>query len=90
LEVAESGKRSASATVKKLSYKAQRELDGLPAKLEALETEQSSLQEQVGAPEFYQQDKDDVAKTLARLERVGNELEQCFARWEELEAEQEG
>lgn len=74
---------------KKLSYKAQRELDGLPAKLEALETEQSDLQAKIGEPEFYQQDKDDVAKTLARLERVGNELEQCFARWETLEAEQE-
>jgi len=90
LEAATAEKQSEPTKVKKLSYKAQRELDGLPAKLEALETEQSSLQEQIGAPEFYQQDKDEVAKTLARLERVGNELEQCFARWEELEAEQEG
>ncbi len=76
------------AKVKKLSYKAQRELDSLPARLESLEVEQNSLQAQIAAPEFYQQDKDDVAKTLAKLEQVGNELEQCFARWEELESEQ--
>ena len=74
---------------KKLSYKAQRELDGLPARLEALEAEQASLQAQIGEPAFYQQDKDTVAETLAQLERVGNELELCFARWEALEAEQE-
>ncbi len=81
---------SPASKTKKLSYKTQRELDGLPAKLEALETEQSSLQATIGEPEFYQRDKDEVAKTLAQLERVGNELEQCFARWEVLEAEQEG
>ena len=80
--------KTATAKVKKLSYKAQRELDSLPARLELLEIEQNSLQAQIAAPEFYQQDKDDAAKTLAKLERVGNELEQCFARWEELEAEQ--
>jgi len=87
-EEIEAEKKPTIARVKKLSYKAQRELDGLPARLESLETEQNSLQAQIAAPEFYQQDKDEVAKTLARLERVGNELEQCFARWEELESEE--
>ncbi len=89
-EKAKAEKKPATAKVKKLSYKAQRELDGLPARLESLETEQNSLQAQIAAPEFYQRDKDEIAKTLAQLERVGNELEQCFARWEELEAEQAG
>jgi len=89
-EKAKAEKKPATAKIKKLSYKAQRELDGLPARLESLETEQNSLQAQIAAPEFYQRDKDEIAKTLAQLERVGNELEQCFARWEELEAEQAG
>ncbi|MCF6338179.1 MAG: ATP-binding cassette domain-containing protein [Gammaproteobacteria bacterium] len=90
LEEVSAEQKPAAAKVKKLSYKAQRELDGLPARLELLETEQNSLQAQIAAPEFYQQDKNDVAKILEKLERVGNELEQCFARWEELEAEQAG
>ncbi len=83
-------KRATTGKPKKLSYKAQRELEGLPARLEALEEEQNHLQAQVSAPGFYQQDQETVAATLAQLERVGNELEQCFARWEALEAEQVG
>lgn len=82
-----STKQAATATkTRKLSYKEQRELDGLPARLEALETEQTDLQAQVSSTEFYQQDKANIAKTLERLEMVGNELEQCFERWEKLEA----
>jgi ATP-binding cassette subfamily F protein uup len=80
-----SATRSASQS-RKLSYKEQRELDGLPARLVALEAEQAELQAAVGSAGFYKQDKDAIAKTLARLEAVGNELEQCFQRWEELEA----
>ena len=79
-------KSDTAAKTKKLSYKAQRELDGLPEKMEALEAEQNELQEQINAPDFYQQDKELSATILERLEKVGNELEQCFARWEELEA----
>jgi ATP-binding cassette subfamily F protein uup len=58
--------------------------------MESLEAEQNELQEQVSAPDFYQQDKELTAKTLERLEKVGNELEQCFARWEELESGEDG
>lgn len=79
-------KSDASVKTKKLSYKAQRELDGLPAKMESLEAEQNELQEQINASDFYQQDKESTAQTLERLEKIGNELEQCFVRWEELES----
>jgi ATP-binding cassette subfamily F protein uup len=83
---AKPGAKPATGKTKKLSYKAQRELDGLPARLESLEAEQNALQAEVSAPEFYQQNKDEIAKKLERLEQVGNELEQCFARWEYLES----
>jgi ATP-binding cassette subfamily F protein uup len=71
---------------KKLSYKDQRELDSLPQRIEALDAEQTELQEAMGEPGFYQQDKEEVAMTLARLEVVGQELEACYSRWEELES----
>ena len=71
---------------KKRSYKDQRELDGLPKQIEALDAEQAQLQQAMGAPGFYQQDKDEVAATLARLEAVGEELEACYSRWEALES----
>jgi len=71
---------------RKLGYKEQRELAGLPARLVALEAAQAELQAEVSAAGFYKQDKEAIARTLARLEAVGNELEACFQRWEELEA----
>jgi ATP-binding cassette subfamily F protein uup len=71
---------------KKLSYKDQRELDDLPQRIEALDAEQAQLQEAMGEPGFYRQDNEKVAATLARLEVVGQELEACYSRWEELES----
>ena len=72
---------------RKLSYKDQRELDGLPARIEGLEAEQATLQARVSDPGFYRQPGDDIAATLARLEVLGDELRSCYVRWEELEAQ---
>ena len=74
------------ATRKKLSYKDQRELETLPARIEALESEQAELQALVSSPEFYQGDGETVKQTLARLEQVGEELEIAYGRWETLES----
>jgi ATP-binding cassette subfamily F protein uup len=71
---------------RKLSYKDQRELEALPAKIEALETEQNELQAQVSQPEFYQQEGEKISAVLTRLEEVEGELEHCFERWEILES----
>jgi ATP-binding cassette subfamily F protein uup len=73
------------ARARKLSYKDQRELDGLPARIERLEAEQAQLEQALAAPGFYQQPEDAVAATLLRLEDVGVELEACYNRWTELE-----
>lgn len=68
----------------KLSYKDQYELDTLPQKIEALESEQEEIQKQVSEPDFYQQEKNAVDKVLARLSEVEKELESTYERWEEL------
>ena len=68
----------------KLSYKDQYELDTLPQKIESLETEQTEIQNKIAEPDFYQQDKKDVDKVLARLGELEKELEVTYARWEEL------
>jgi ATP-binding cassette subfamily F protein uup len=70
---------------RKRSYKDQRELDSLPARIESLETEQADLQETLGDPAFYRQSQEKISATLARLEAVSGELEACYARWEALE-----
>ena len=70
---------------RKLSYKDQRELEELPGNIERLESEQQQLQQQVSDSEFYKQDSEYIAATLARLDTVSSELEQAYLRWEELE-----
>ncbi len=69
----------------KLSYKEQRELDNLPRTIEELEAQQSSLTAEISGTSFYQQDKDSIQATLARLDAVNTRLETCFERWAELE-----
>ena len=71
---------------KKLSYKVQRELEALPAKMEQLEVEVEALQEKVSAPDFYAQDQDKINLQLGQLADKEQELEVCFERWEELES----
>ncbi|GHC29653.1 ATP-binding cassette domain-containing protein [Aidingimonas halophila] len=70
----------------KLSYKLQRELDALPARIEALEAEIAEFETQVGDPGFYQQDADTVTSTLEALSAKQAELDQAMERWMELEA----
>ena len=77
---------SQAAKPRKLSYKEQRELDTLPAKIEALETEQAELQALTSQADFYQQDKETVAITLARLKKVNKELDEVYQRWQTLDS----
>ena len=71
----------------KLSYKEKRELDALPARIEALETEQSELQLSMSQANFYRQPSPAITAALERLEAVSNELEECYARWQSLESQ---
>ncbi|HCH1010545.1 TPA: ABC transporter ATP-binding protein [Vibrio parahaemolyticus] len=74
---------------KKLSYKLQRELEALPAKLEQLESDIETLQEQVNDPEFFSKPVEQTQPVLEQLAAVEQELEIAFERWEELEAMQQ-
>jgi ATP-binding cassette subfamily F protein uup len=74
-----------SGTRRKLSYNEQRELESLPAHLEALEVEQQRLRAEVESPEFYRERADHIRAVLARLEQIGQELDTAMARWLELE-----
>ena len=75
----------AAAAKPKLSYKLQRELDGLPAVLEKLEAELEALQVQVGDPDFYLQSHEVTAPVLAAVEAKQAELDAAMERWAELE-----
>ncbi|WP_211830973.1 ATP-binding cassette ATPase Uup [Kistimonas asteriae] len=74
-----------SASGKKLSYKLQRELDGLPAEIEQLEEEQQTLENLTAEAGFYQKDQDEVSQVLQRLTDLAGLIEEKMDRWAELE-----
>jgi len=70
---------------RKLSYNEQRELEQLPGKIEKLENEIKTLDQQIANPTFYQSDADLIKNTLANLSQLNDQLHHAYARWEELE-----
>ncbi|OBS08759.1 ATP-binding cassette domain-containing protein [Acidihalobacter prosperus] len=70
---------------RKLSYKDQKELDSLPEKIAALESEKASLETSLADPDIYR-DAEAVRERRLRLERIEGELEVAFERWETLES----
>jgi ATP-binding cassette subfamily F protein uup len=71
---------------RKLTYKEQRELAGLPARIETLEKEQLELHARMGDANFYRQSSDHITATMERLQSVERELELCYERWQALES----
>ncbi|MDK9765081.1 ABC transporter ATP-binding protein [Vibrio sp. D420a] len=79
----------AKAKPKKLSYKLQRELEALPMRLEELEAQIETLQEEVNEPNFFSNPVEQTQPVLDKLSAAEQELEVAFERWEELEALQQ-
>jgi len=78
---------SAPATPRrKLTFKEQRELDGLPGKLEELEAEIARRTQAMNEPKFFQQDSAAIVRANEEIARLQAELDAAFARWEALEA----
>ena len=71
---------------RKLSFKETKELETLPQRIEAMEKEEAEIIATLNSSEFYAaNDSVQVASTNARLETLGQELHEVYARWEELE-----
>ena len=71
---------------KRLSYKEARELEALPARIEALESEQRALGQKIAGPDFYKEPADAIKASLARVDGVQRELTAIYARWDALES----
>jgi ATP-binding cassette subfamily F protein uup len=78
-------KRSGSGSVRKLSYHEVRELESLPARIEALETEQAAIQAEAASPDFYKESAERIRAVLDRIEAIEPEIEAAMARWMALE-----
>ncbi len=68
----------------KLSFKEQRELDELPARIEALEVEQRMLGERLADAALYTETPQQVATVQARYAQIEDELMAALERWEAL------
>ncbi len=77
---------AAAAARSKLSYKEQRELDGLPARIEALETEQAQIAGQLASNDLYTQQPQQVPPLQSRHLKIEEELMTALERWELLSA----
>jgi len=73
----------------RLSYKDQRELDGLPDRIAGLETEIAALEKELADPDLFKRDPDRFDKAAKRLDAAREELGAAEERWLELEAERE-
>ena len=70
---------------RKLSYKDSRELEALPARIEALETRIAELTAAMADPAFFQRDSAAITADNDGLAQAQSELDGAYARWEALE-----
>lgn len=84
--VQQTNKQAVVSKKRKLSYNDQRELDGLPAKIEKLEAATGELHAVMADGEFYKQPADEIAAKQAELKKREEQLAAAYERWEELEA----
>jgi ATP-binding cassette subfamily F protein uup len=73
------------ARPRKLTYNEQRELEALPARIAALEEEQSRLKHETASADFYKSPADHIHAVLARIDSAQQEHDEALARWLELE-----
>jgi ATP-binding cassette subfamily F protein uup len=77
---------AAPAKTRKLSFKEQRELDGLPALISALEAEQKEISEALADGSLYAIDNGRAMKLASRSAQIDDELLTAMERWEALGA----
>jgi ATP-binding cassette subfamily F protein uup len=72
------------AKTKKLSFKEQRELDGLPDRIAALEAEQKDIAEALADGSLFASDNTRALALTARNAQIDDELMAALERWEVL------
>lgn len=80
-----SGKGSGPAKPRKLTFKEQRELEGMEVAIQAGEMRVAELEAVLGDPNFYATRAAEAPKILSDLETARADVAKLYARWEELE-----
>ncbi len=74
---------------KKLTFRENRELEGIPSLIESLELEHGKIFKDLSDPMFYKRESAEIASAKERLESLETELEKSYQRWEALESVKE-
>ena len=77
--------KTTASSSKKLNFKEKKELESLPQEIELLEAEQAQLNQTITDPAFYQQEGNQIIRTLDRLKEIETALQSAYQRWGELE-----
>jgi ATP-binding cassette subfamily F protein uup len=75
-----------AAVPRKLSYKEQQELAGLPGLIERLEAEIAGLHAEMAAEGYFRRPGEALAQDRARLDAAESQLSEAYARWQALES----
>ena len=73
----------------RMSFKETKELEGLPAAIEALETEQTDLMAAMSDPAYFKSEPARQKADKERMDALPGLIEAAYARWEELTAKSE-
>src|SRR5439155_1028211 len=71
---------------RKLSFKEQRELEGMEAQIHAVEAEVARIESLFADPEFFRKHATQVNQLTDELDAAKENVTKLYARWEELEA----
>jgi ATP-binding cassette subfamily F protein uup len=77
---------AAKSKPRKLSFKEQRELEGMEAQIHAVEAEVARIEGLFADPEFFRKNAAKVNELTAELEVAKEKVPLLYSRWEELEA----
>jgi ATP-binding cassette subfamily F protein uup len=75
-----------TAKPRKLSFKEQRELEGMEAQIHGVEAEVARIEDLFADPEFFRKHAAQVNQLTSELEAAKKNITQLYSRWEELEA----
>ncbi len=76
---------TATAARAKLSFKDQRELEALPARIERLEADVAGFGARMHEPDFFQRDAAAINADNAAMASLQADLDAAYQRWEQLE-----
>ncbi len=71
---------------RKISFKEKKELSELPEKIETLEAEKERLYNIMASPEFYRDGGEKISSVKAEAEKIEEELNLAYKRWEDLDS----